>query len=725
MEQKPRTIASHAKTPTRRSVSTSAARSASSSRKTPTRSVSSSRSATGTSRPRTAPRHSSNPKGSATRAVNGSRNTAKTVQPNRSRNTGAPARAPKSSPKKTIIVAIIALLLVFGLVDHVMNHDKAYSGVRIGVVDCGGKTVDEIASLLETTYGGTYEEKEVRVFVSEEAKALVEETGVSEVGNEDLISVEEGRDQRLMWSVFPETVSASFDERASAVKAVEEAHGITSIFSRLAAFIVGRQLDPVFQFGDAYKEFLDEVNNTVGYQREDYDIWLEDGECYISIGHDGMMVNEAQFKQNLISGFFNLDEEPYGFVAQPEVAPIRITKEDALKVVDQVNAAIADGANFIYEGTGWNATRNTVSNWINSKIEMQDGKWVLIPYVDPDRARSELLSHVKNNGGEDVVQVQFSVGDGGKVSVHTDASGVMPLVDEAIEDLNTAFFGSGKTQPQSGAMAEDGEAVTINIQSSAVPSEMSFDDALHYGLIGEISSFTTSYTYGTSSTETRNFNIHLCADLLNNSICKSGGIWSFHETAGECNEERGFKEAGVIEEGVYSTSFGGGICQVATTVFNAAYEAGYYIERRYNHTIYNSSYPAGRDAAVSWPDLDLIWSNDTDSDILLTTSHTEGTVTVTLWGVSPERLVESYVSDWEEGDKYKKEYVENTELAPKTYRIKTHGSDGRSIYVERTVYDKNGEQISFQRFRSSYDAVNEIIEYGEGYEIPEEDEEDK
>ena len=211
---------------------------------------------------------------------------------------------------------------------------------------------------------------------------------------------------------------------------------------------------------------------------------------------------------------------------------------------------------------------------------------------------------------------------------------------------------------------------------------------------------------------------------MNNSICSSEGQWSFHNVAGECNEERGFKEAGVIEEGVYSTAFGGGICQVATTVFNAAYDAGYYIDRRYNHTIYNSSYPAGRDAAVSWPDLDLVWSNDTASDVLLTTSYTEGTLTVTLWGVSPNRSVSTNVSDWEEGDTYETKYVLNTELSPKAHRVKSKGSDGRSITVERTVYDKSGNQLSFQRFYSSYDPVDEIIEYGEGYEIPE-DEADK
>ncbi len=632
--------------------------------------------------------------------------------------------ASRRTSKKPLLFLFVALLLVLGFADYVMNHDKAYTGVRIGAIDCGGKTAEEIISLLESTYGSVYEEREVYVFVSEDARKRVEQNGVTEeLGNEDLISVEEAREQRLMWVVSPETVSASFDVHASAQKAVEEAHGLSQIFSRLQIALSGVSIDPVFNFGDAYRDFVNDVNATVGKERVDYDIWFEDGICYVYMGSDGVLMNDASFQKDLVTGFLTLSDDSYALVAVPEAAPVRINSEMAHEVCDTVNAALADGANFVYEGSGWNATPSTVASWINTKIEKQDKGWALIPFVDPERARTDLLSHVKQNSGEEAIQVRFSVDDESTVTVHADTTGVIPLVDDAIADLDAALFGKGKNEPQAGALAADGEAVTVAINSTAVPTEMSFEDALHYGVIGEISSFTTSYTYGTSTTESRNFNIHLAADILNNSICPTDGTWSFHDVAGECNEERGFKEAGVIEEGVYSTAFGGGICQVATTVFNAVYEAGYSVNRRYNHTIYNSSYPDGRDAAVSWPDLDLIWSNDTASDILLTTSHTEGTITVTLWGVSPERKVSSYVSTWEEGDTYKKKYVLNTSLAPKAYRVKTKGSDGHSVYVERTVTDKDGEQVSFQRFSSYYDAVDEIIEHGEEYEIPDEDEE--
>lgn len=85
---------------------------------------------------------------------------------------------------------------------------------------------------------------------------------------------------------------------------------------------------------------------------------------------------------------------------------------------------------------------------------------------------------------------------------------------------------------------------------------------------------------------------------------------------GEANEEAGFQAAHAIINGEYDDAIGGGICQVATTVFNAVYEAGYPVTERRNHSLYISSYPTGRDAASAYPDLDLTWVNDGTSDVL-------------------------------------------------------------------------------------------------------------
>ena len=97
----------------------------------------------------------------------------------------------------------------------------------------------------------------------------------------------------------------------------------------------------------------------------------------------------------------------------------------------------------------------------------------------------------------------------------------------------------------------------------------------------------------------------------------------------------------MIINGELQTGLGGGICQVSTTVFNAAYEAGLPITARTNHALYISHYPLGRDATVNYPDIDLKFVNDTGHWLLLRTFVGSSSLTVTLYGTPQHRRVES------------------------------------------------------------------------------------
>ena len=90
-----------------------------------------------------------------------------------------------------------------------------------------------------------------------------------------------------------------------------------------------------------------------------------------------------------------------------------------------------------------------------------------------------------------------------------------------------------------------------------------------------------------------------------------GATFSFNQATGDRNAAKGFLEAPVIMNGEVETGLGGGVCQVSTTVFNAAFDAGLPITSRTNHALYISHYPLGRDATVDYPDVDLKFVNDT------------------------------------------------------------------------------------------------------------------
>ena len=126
-------------------------------------------------------------------------------------------------------------------------------------------------------------------------------------------------------------------------------------------------------------------------------------------------------------------------------------------------------------------------------------------------------------------------------------------------------------------------------------------EALDMGIDRRMAAYKT-YNSGTSDRIT---NLRLGVSLLDDTLVAPGGTFSLNETIGERTEERGFRSAPVIIGTEYAEEVGGGTSQVATTVFNAAWEAGLRITERNPHALYISRYQLGRDATVYWPSLDL------------------------------------------------------------------------------------------------------------------------
>ena len=120
------------------------------------------------------------------------------------------------------------------------------------------------------------------------------------------------------------------------------------------------------------------------------------------------------------------------------------------------------------------------------------------------------------------------------------------------------------------------------------------------GIKEQVSSFTTNHRSG----EARVTNIHRGADIINNMIVEPGATFSLNEALGPRTEERGFVRAPVFY-GEFTEDVGGGVSQLATTVFNAVFWGGYEDVYHKPHTIYISRYPMGREATVNYPTVDL------------------------------------------------------------------------------------------------------------------------
>ena len=143
-----------------------------------------------------------------------------------------------------------------------------------------------------------------------------------------------------------------------------------------------------------------------------------------------------------------------------------------------------------------------------------------------------------------------------------------------------------------------------------------------------VSTFTTNFPYNPPRTN----NITIAARTLNGTYVGPGEQFSLNRTLGQRTAAKGYASAPVIEDGRLKKDYGGGVSQVSTTTFNAAFFSGVRIDQYLPHSFYISRYPEGREATVSWPDVDQKWTNDTGYGILIQASVTSSSITVTFHG---------------------------------------------------------------------------------------------
>ncbi len=141
------------------------------------------------------------------------------------------------------------------------------------------------------------------------------------------------------------------------------------------------------------------------------------------------------------------------------------------------------------------------------------------------------------------------------------------------------------------------------------------------GVREEVSEFTTYYPHA----DYRNVNIGRAAELIDGTLLEPGETFSMNEVVGKRTAENGFVEGFVISNGIFAEDYGGGVSQMATTTFNAAFFAGLEDVEHKPHSFYIDRYPVGREATVAWPSLDLRFRNDTGHGVLIQTVHTPST----------------------------------------------------------------------------------------------------
>lgn len=193
--------------------------------------------------------------------------------------------------------------------------------------------------------------------------------------------------------------------------------------------------------------------------------------------------------------------------------------------------------------------------------------------------------------------------------------------------------------------------------------QISTEDLKEHLFADSLSSYATKIT----GRQNRLVNVSLAAEKCNGTILLSGEEFSFNKTVGAQNAQTGFKKAGATLNGKPVQAYGGGICQVSSTIFAAALFANLEIVERWEHDYVSSYIAAGMDAAVAWNELDFRIANNTSYPVRIDVDYRDGYLTVTIRGTKTDdafvriqtETLDTSSADWLEVDTYRNVYTEN------------------------------------------------------------------
>ncbi len=229
-------------------------------------------------------------------------------------------------------------------------------------------------------------------------------------------------------------------------------------------------------------------------------------------------------------------------------------------------------------------------------VSVQDGK--LAPSIDP-KALAGPLTDSTTGIGTKAVDATVEIKGGKPVVVPSKQGlGLQP------EEMATRLVP---------ALTQTGAARSVEVEAKVVEPKFTTADAEALKITEKISDVDTEFPYA----EYRNINQGRAAELINGTIIKPGETFSFNDVVGERTVANGFTTGTVINGGVFREELGGGVSQVATTMYNAGFFGGMDDTEHHPHAFYISRYPAGREATVYFGSLDLRWKNPTDYGVLI------------------------------------------------------------------------------------------------------------
>lgn len=339
----------------------------------------------------------------------------------------------------------------------------------------------------------------------------------------------------------------------------------------------------------------------------DPELKLQNGKYIVLPGSDGEGI-DAHRLVSAIENAIESGQRPPVVSARRVKLPSSFTTPELAALADRATVLTSRPITFNVNGIPGEISSELLRKWMKPAIVDRAVRLTL--------DESKTLKGLRNLVGNEIQTVRdarLAVDEFGKVTTVPSQVGLRCCTPQTVQDLQQAFNGQA-TQP-----------VTVALEQ--IEPALSTEAVEKLGVVEPIASFTTRHKPG----EDRVINIHRIADLTRGVVIKPGATFSVNDFIGDRTAAKGFVQAHSIADGVLVDTFGGGISQFATTTFNAAFFAGLDIPRYKPHSIYISRYPFGREATLSFPQVDLAIRNVTPYGVMIWPTYTDSSLTVTLY----------------------------------------------------------------------------------------------
>lgn len=403
-------------------------------------------------------------------------------------------------------------------------------------------------------------------------------------------------------------ISVDTDALESAAMEAGEAPTAWSRFRNwLGSFTTGRQvpLSLTYEEGRA-EEVIGRLEGLVLTEPTEPRLVLGDDQLLmVREGSPGVRVDEAAIVDRLgqqveAGGPFDVDAPTMSF-------PPSLDETELATMAEDLNELTAEGVTIRVA----EEERHLGAQALRLRLDVVSEEGAPVPTFDLDSLQ-RLIAQVFREvqlGGEDPV---FDVVDDEPV-----------LVEEGSPPLECCRDDAAETVAE--AVLDGRSSVTVEPEPSDDPRLVEWAQGV--GVVEKVAEFTTNH----ACCEGRVSNIQRFADIVRGAYLVPGESLSLNEYVGERTSEKGFVPAGTIIRGHLVPTVGGGVSQFATTMFNAAFFAGFDFITYQSHSLYISRYPYGREATISWPAPDLEFENTTEYPALIWTSYTDTSITVSIY----------------------------------------------------------------------------------------------